>query len=52
MWRAKWRGERVAVKVYNQKDEQNWRREIEIYQSPLLRHEHVLGYIAADVKGK
>ena len=46
-----WRGEKVAVKIFSTRDEESWFRESEIYQTVMLRHENVLGFIAADNKG-
>uniref|UniRef100_T1IKD1 Serine/threonine-protein kinase receptor n=1 Tax=Strigamia maritima TaxID=126957 RepID=T1IKD1_STRMM len=51
VWLAKWRDEKVAVKVFITTEESSWQREIEIYQTVLLRHENILGYVAADIKG-
>ncbi|KAK2720640.1 hypothetical protein QYM36_004509, partial [Artemia franciscana] len=51
VWLAKWRGEKVAVKIFFTLDEQSWFRETEIYQTILMRHENILGFIAADIKG-
>ncbi|KAG5876132.1 hypothetical protein JTB14_007539 [Gonioctena quinquepunctata] len=54
VWRGlacKWRGTRVAVKVFFTTEEQSWFRETEIYQTVLMRHENILGFIAADIKG-
>lgn len=51
VWLARWRGERVAVKVFFTTEEQAWCRETEIYQTVLMRHENILGFIAADIKG-
>ncbi|XP_063903991.1 bone morphogenetic protein receptor type-1B isoform X2 [Zophobas morio] len=51
VWLARWRGERVAVKVFFTTEEQSWFRETEIYQTVLMRHENILGFIAADIKG-
>ncbi|XP_047991975.1 bone morphogenetic protein receptor type-1B isoform X8 [Leguminivora glycinivorella] len=51
VWLARWRGERVAVKVFFTTEEASWFRETEIYQTVLMRHENVLGFIAADIKG-
>ncbi|VEN60434.1 unnamed protein product [Callosobruchus maculatus] len=51
VWLAKWRGEKVAVKVFFTTEEQSWFRETEIYQTVLMRHENILGFIAADIKG-
>ncbi|TRY77972.1 hypothetical protein TCAL_06449, partial [Tigriopus californicus] len=50
VWRGHWRGEPVAVKIFASFDEQSWFREVEIYQTVMLRHENVLGFIAADNK--
>ncbi|XP_055714034.1 bone morphogenetic protein receptor type-1B isoform X2 [Phlebotomus papatasi] len=51
VWLAKWRDERVAVKVFFTTEEASWFRETEIYQTVLMRHENILGFIAADIKG-
>ncbi|XP_070813091.1 activin receptor type-1C isoform X2 [Pituophis catenifer annectens] len=50
VWRGKWCGEDVAVKIFSSRDERSWFREAEIYQTIMLRHENVLGFIAADNK--
>ena len=42
----------VAVKIFSTRDEESWFRESEVYQTVMLRHENVLGFIAADNKGK
>ncbi|XP_042172018.1 activin receptor type-1C-like isoform X2 [Oncorhynchus tshawytscha] len=52
VWRGRWRGEDVAVKIFSSRDERSWFREAEIYQTIMLRHESILGFIAADNKGK
>ncbi|XP_061554495.1 bone morphogenetic protein receptor, type IBb [Phycodurus eques] len=51
VWMGKWRGERVAVKVFQTTEEESWFRETEIYQTFLMRHNNILGFIAADIKG-
>ncbi|XP_014257195.1 bone morphogenetic protein receptor type-1B isoform X2 [Cimex lectularius] len=51
VWLARWRGEKVAVKVFFTTEETSWFRETEIYQSVLMRHDNILGFIAADIKG-
>lgn len=51
VWKAYWRGERVAVKVFFTTEEASWFRETEIYQTVLMRHDNILGFIAADIKG-
>jgi len=50
VWRGRWRGENVAVKIFSSRDEKSWFRESEIYQTVMLRHENILGFIAADNK--
>lgn len=51
VWLAHWRGEKVAVKVFFTTEEDSWFRETVIYQTVLMRHENILGFIAADIKG-
>lgn len=51
VWKGKWRGESVAVKIFSSRDERSWFREVEIYQTVMLRNENILGFIAADNKG-
>ena len=51
VWRGHWRGEQVAVKMFTSRDERSWFREAEIYQTVMLRHANILGFIAADNKG-
>ncbi|KAK4311869.1 hypothetical protein Pmani_016653 [Petrolisthes manimaculis] len=50
VWRGRWRGEYVAVKIFSSRDERSWFREVEIYQTVMLRHDCLLGFIAADNK--
>lgn len=51
VWRGRWRGGDVAVKIFSSREERSWFREAEIYQTIMLRHENILGFIAADNKG-
>ncbi|CAD7079997.1 unnamed protein product [Hermetia illucens] len=51
VWLAKWRDEKVAVKIFFTSQEASWFRETEIYQTVLMRHDNILGFIAADIKG-
>lgn len=46
--RGSWREDNVAVKIFSANDERSWFREIGIYQTVCLRHENILGFIAAD----
>ena len=48
VYQGKWREDHVAVKIFSTNDERSWFREIDIYQTVCLRHENILGYIAAD----
>ena len=41
----------MAVKIFSSREERSWFREAEIYQTVMLRHEAILGFIAADNKG-
>jgi len=41
----------VAVKIFSSREERSWFREAEIYQTVMLRHDNILGFIAADNKG-
>jgi len=50
VYKGIWRGEFVAVKKFSTRDEQSWRRESEIYQTTMLRHDNILGFIATDNK--
>ena len=45
VWRGRWNGDSVAVKIFFSRDEDSWKRETDIYSTVLLRHENVLGYI-------
>lgn len=46
--RGIWRGDYVAVKIFHSREESSWFREAEIYHTTMLRHENILGFIAAD----
>lgn len=48
VWMGKWRGEKVAVKVFFTTEEASWFRETEIYQTVLMRHENILGEYTFD----
>lgn len=43
VYRGRWRGENVAVKIFSSRDECSWFREAEIYQTVMLRHDNILG---------
>ena len=44
-----YRDEHVAVKIFSTVDEESWKREKDIYSIVLIRHDYILGYIAADM---
>uniref|UniRef100_A0A914Z178 Serine/threonine-protein kinase receptor n=1 Tax=Panagrolaimus superbus TaxID=310955 RepID=A0A914Z178_9BILA len=50
VWLGDWRGEQVAVKIFNSRDERSWWRETEIYTTNTLRHANILRWIASDNK--
>ncbi|XP_067108956.1 activin receptor type-1-like isoform X2 [Osmerus mordax] len=52
VWRGLWQGESVAVKIFSSRDEKSWFRETEIYNTVLLRHENILGFIASDMTSR
>ena len=50
VWLADWNEEKVAVKSYFSVHESAWARETDIYQTCMLQHENILGFIASDIK--
>ncbi|XP_037909941.1 activin receptor type-1 isoform X1 [Hermetia illucens] len=52
VWRGVWYGENVAVKIFFSREEESWKRETEIYNTILLRHENILGYIGSDMTSR
>ena len=52
IWLAEWNGQPVAVKVFPTSNESSWDREREIFNTVLLRHPNILGYISSDIRGK
>jgi len=48
VWRGEYKGEPVAVKIFSPMAERSWEREAEIYQTTMLRHKNILGFIATD----
>lgn len=47
---GQWKSDKVAIKMVFSMHEPSWSRETEIYQTCLLRHDNILGFIAADIK--
>lgn len=52
VWLGRWRGEKVAVKVFFTREETSWFRETEIYQTVLMRHDNILGTSGAQVEAE
>ncbi|XP_074662555.1 activin receptor type-1-like isoform X2 [Tubulanus polymorphus] len=52
VWRGQYQGENVAVKIFSSRDEASWARESEIYNTVLLRHENILGFLASDMTSR
>ncbi|OON22688.1 kinase domain protein, partial [Opisthorchis viverrini] len=50
VWRGVWQCDQVAAKIFSSREECSWFRETEIYQTVMLRHANILGFIAADNK--
>lgn len=50
VYRATWQQQNVAVKIFSTGEETSWFCEREIYHTTMLRHENILGFIAADSK--
>ena len=42
VWLGEWRGEKVAVKVFETKDTESWEHEKKIYHTNMLHHENIL----------
>ncbi|KAL3854908.1 hypothetical protein ACJMK2_014143 [Sinanodonta woodiana] len=52
VWQGRYHGEKVAVKIFSSRDESSWRRETEIYNTCLLRHDNILTYYASDMTSR
>jgi serine/threonine protein kinase len=52
VWKGKWHGGYIAVKMFSSVDEQSWVRETQIYQTVMINHPNVLSFIASDVATK
>lgn len=40
------------MKIFHSREERSWSREAQVYQTVMLRHDNILGFIAADNKGQ
>ena len=48
VYRGLWRGNDVAVKMFQTKDEESFFREIDLFNTNMLRHNNIVGFQAAD----
>jgi serine/threonine protein kinase len=48
VYRGKWNGDSIAVKIFISSEENSWKQEVFIYKEVGLNHENILRYIAAD----
>ena len=48
VWKGVWRDQSVAVKIFYSIEAESWEAETGIYMTDLIRHENILGFIAAD----
>ena len=51
VYKGHWKTDEIAIKVFYTHQEESWTREYEIYQTVLLRHDNILRFIAADIRG-
>jgi len=49
VWKGTYRGDDVAVKIFNTRDEDSFKRETRIYNTYTLHHPNILQYIGTDV---
>ncbi|KAL3309773.1 Activin receptor type-1, partial [Cichlidogyrus casuarinus] len=52
VWKGIFKGELVAVKLFQSRDECSWARETSIYSTGLLSHDNLLAYYASDMISK
>jgi serine/threonine protein kinase len=50
VWKAKFRGEDVAVKIFQEAQRTAWSTEKDFLQDPSLAHDNIVQFIAADTK--
>ncbi|GAU95282.1 hypothetical protein RvY_06928 [Ramazzottius varieornatus] len=51
VWKARFRDQDVAVKIFSTLDEVSWQTEMDLYGTQMLRHENILGFVASDIGG-
>ncbi|GBL88309.1 TGF-beta receptor type-1 [Araneus ventricosus] len=50
VWKGSYYCDYCAVKIFSTRDDKSWEREVQVYETVMLRHENILGFIAADRK--
>ena len=51
VWKGNWMGQPVAIKTFDPRESDSWRREVDIYETHLLTHKNILHFIASDSRG-
>ncbi|XP_032091018.1 activin receptor type-2B isoform X2 [Thamnophis elegans] len=51
VWKAQLMNEHVAVKIFPVQDKQSWQSERDIFNTPGMKHENLLQFIAAEKRG-
>nr|WAH70830.1 punt [Colaphellus bowringi] len=51
VWKAKFKSEEVAVKIFPIQDKQSWQTEQEIFKLPCMDHPNILHYIGVEKRG-
>ncbi|XP_030748861.1 activin receptor type-2A [Sitophilus oryzae] len=51
VWRAQFKTEEVAVKIFPIQDKQSWQTEQEIFKIPFMAHSNILHYIGVEKRG-
>ena len=52
VWLGKFKDDQnVAIKVFKRLDEENWSKEMYIYDLPLISHRNIVGFLAAHDNG-
>ncbi|XP_060523830.1 activin receptor type-2A [Cylas formicarius] len=51
VWKAQFKSEEVAVKIFPVQDKQSWQTEQEIFKLPYMAHPNILQYIGVEKRG-
>jgi activin receptor type-2B len=51
VWKAQFKSEEVAVKIFPIQDKQSWLSEQEIFKLPYMNHPNILQYIGVEKRG-